>query len=304
MGDGAFTAITTVSVGGGSPFAIAAADMNADQKIDLVTAHNNSNNVKLIKATAARTYAVPTTAETFAAGAGPYAIALGDIDGKNGPDIVVANNGSSNVSLLLNSGGNAFATQVTSGTDAQPTAVLLGSFANTKLDFATANKNGNSATVRLNNGTNGFSSTATTISTGAKNPTAIVAGDWNADGKMDLAMANSGDMLAVIALGQGNGSFTAGTNPTVSTALGDHTIATADFNLDGKPDLAIANEKTGDVSILLGNGDGTFGAMTSFPVGTTPGSISIADLNKDSFPDLITTDRGANSVVIRLGQCS
>src|SRR5207248_1874764 len=100
-----------------------------------------------------------------------------------------------------------------------------------------------------------FSSAA---SYGAGNdPSAVAVGDFNRDGKLDLATANYNSANVSILPGNGNGtfglptSFAAGTDP--------RGIAAADFNRDGKLDLAVANFGSNNVSILLGNGDGTFG---------------------------------------------
>jgi hypothetical protein len=302
MGNGMFSAVTTVNLGGGSPYAVAAADLNADQKIDLVSAHNNANSIKVIKGMGNRAFAAPTAAETFTAGAGPIALALGDIDGQNGPDAVVANNGSNNVSLLLNTGQGAFSAQTTSSTGNQPTSVILARFVDQKLDYATANKNSNNAIVRTNSGSGGFSATSTTVM-GLNAPTDLVAGDWNGDQKIDLAVVNSGAASLLIALGAGNGTFINTVTPAVGTGTSNRTIAAADMNQDGKLDLLVANETAGDVSILLGMGDGTFAAQMQFPISTTPGSLSVADLNKDGLPDLVATDRGNNAVMVRLNQC-
>src|SRR5205823_6277911 len=67
------------------------------------------------------------------------------------------------------------------------------------------------------------------------------------------------------------GMFSAGDQP-VSVAVGD-------FNGDGKPDLAVANQFSADVSILLGNGDGTFGLAVNYPAGSAPSSLAVGDFN-------------------------
>lgn len=299
-GDGNFGSVTTVSVGGGSPFSIAAADVTGDSKVDLVTAHSNASAIKVVKATAtARTYMAPTAAETFSAGASPYGVALAAIDNTNGIDAVVANNGSNNVSFLSNTGTGTFAAQTTTAAESQPTAIALGRFVNEKFDYAVANKNGNSVTVRLNNGSTGFSTTAITLP-GLKAPTSLTLGDWDGDQKTDLAIANSSDGTVQLIKGSGTGTFADGAALNVGSGASNRTIATGDFNRDGKPDLAVANEATGDVSVLLNLGDGTFASQVLIPVGATPGSISVADLNKDGLDDLITTDRGTNNVTVRL----
>jgi FG-GAP-like repeat len=95
-------------------------------------------------------------------------------------------------------------------------------------------------------------------------------------------------------------SYPVGTSPTA--------IAVADFNGDGKPDLAVANSgdpntnDDGNVSILLGKGDGTFQGSTTFNAGKNPWSIAVGDFNRDGKKDLAVLDGGEASVSILFGK--
>lgn len=95
------------------------------------------------------------------------------------------------------------------------------------------------------------------------------------------------------------GSFGPATNFTVGTF--PTSVAIGDLNLDGKPDLAVANSGIDNVSILLGDGTGSFGLATNFAVGTFPTSVSIGDLNGDGKPDLAVANYNSNNVSILLG---
>ena len=88
-------------------------------------------------------------------------------------------------------------------------------------------------------------------------------------------------------------NFAAGSNP--------FSIAIGDLNGDGKPDLAVANVNSNNVSILLGDGTGSFGPATNFAVGTNPESVAIGDFNGDGKPDLAVANIGSDSVSILLG---
>ncbi len=84
--------------------------------------------------------------------------------------------------------------------------------------------------------------------------------------------------------------YTVGSNP--------QSLCIADFNKDGKPDLATVNTLGNDVSILMNNGDGTFAAAVSYAVGTHPTAACIIDVDDDSWPDLAVTNYGSASISI------
>ena len=91
-------------------------------------------------------------------------------------------------------------------------------------------------------------------------------------------------------------NFPVGSNPW--------SVAVGDFNRDGNPDLAIANQASANVSVLLGNGNGGFGATTNFAVGIGPVSIAVGDFNRDSNPDLVTANAIYDNVSVLLGNGS
>jgi hypothetical protein len=126
-------------------------------------------------------------------------------------------------------------------------------------------------------------------------------GDFNGDGKQDLAVANNDSDNMSILLGDGIGNFSAPTNFQV----GDDplSVAEGDFNGDGKQDLAVANQVSDNVSILLGNGDGTFSAPTNFSVGDAPYSVAVGDFNGDGKQDLAVANAFSDNVSILLREC-
>ena len=96
-------------------------------------------------------------------------------------------------------------------------------------------------------------------------PWSITEGDFNGDGALDVAVADTNGGMSVL-LGNGNGTF----QPAVNYAAGSDPIAVTvgDFNGDGKADLAVANDQGGSVSVLLGNGNGTFQAAVNYAAGS------------------------------------
>jgi hypothetical protein len=124
-------------------------------------------------------------------------------------------------------------------------------------------------------------------------PSAVAVGDFNGDGKQDLAVANYYSANVSVLLGKGDGTFLPAVN--YAAGVGPDAVAVGDFNGDGKPDLAVANLGTypyysdSSVSVLLGNGDGTFQAAQNFPAGPagdSPRSVAVGDFNGDDTPDL------------------
>jgi hypothetical protein len=143
-------------------------------------------------------------------------------------------------------------------------------------------------------------------------PVAVAAGDFNGDGNLDLAVANSGnpgidDGNVSILLGSGDGTF----QPALTVAAGKNpfAIAVGDFNGDGRLDLVVANSGinpaggwlAGSVSVLLGNGDGTFQAHVDYATGNGPVSVAIGDFNGDHVLDLAIAARSDHVVSVLLG---
>ncbi|MBD2119009.1 beta strand repeat-containing protein, partial [Microcystis wesenbergii] len=126
----------------------------------------------------------------------------------------------------------------------------------------------------------------------------VTVGDFNGDGKSDLAVANVDGGNVSVLLGTGTGSFGTATNFTVGVGL--RSVTVGDFNGDGKSDLAVANTFGYNVSVLLGTGTGSFGTATNFTVGSGPRSVTVGDFNGDGKSDLAVANRLGNNVSILL----
>src|SRR5437667_420699 len=132
------------------------------------------------------------------------------------------------------------------------------------------------------------------------NPTSAAVGDFNGDGKLDLAVANAGSKNVSVLLGNGDGTFKA---PVNFGAPGPQSVAVGDFNGDGKLDLAVTNA---GVSILLGHVNGTFQAPMSYGTKGAPTSVAVGDFNRDGKLDLVVANLvnnsgGAGSMGVLLG---
>src|SRR6266850_1442587 len=131
-------------------------------------------------------------------------------------------------------------------------------------------------------------------------PVSVIAVDFNGDGKLDLAAANSSSNTVSILLGKGDGSF--GPKTDFVTSAGPRAVTAGDFNGDGKLDLAAANSSSNTVSILLGKGDGSFGPKTDFVTSAGPRAVTAGDFNGDGKLDLAVANSGSSTVSILAGK--
>src|SRR6185437_14824486 len=107
--------------------------------------------------------------------------------------------------------------------------------------------------------------------------------------KPDLAVVNDFGSNVSVLLNHGDGTFAAKVDYV--TAYAPDSVAVADMNGDGKPDLVVANAY-GTMTVLLGNGDGTFAAMLGYASGLDSRQVVVADLNGDGKPDLAVANSG------------
>ena len=132
-------------------------------------------------------------------------------------------------------------------------------------------------------------------------PFGIVAGDFNGDGKTDIATANAGAATVSVLPGAGDGTLDAAvTTPVGGVPQG---LATGNFNGDARPDLAVADGGSTNVVILLGAGGGNFTPGGSFAVSPPPQRVAVADFNNDGSLDLaaLGTENGGGRVNVLLG---
>jgi hypothetical protein len=263
----------------------------------------------------------PTSSLNFAtsfptAGGQPNSVLLADFNGDGILDMALFQCPEGNCgnilspqvsgSLLLGHGDGTFSKKSDFTTIGPPESGIVGDFnGDGRPDLVVMsgdNGSGASITIFLNNGDGTFG-TGQRVSGADGQFTGIAAGDFNHDGKLDLAVSISEFEFigVVIYFGSGDGTFSGGGGPDPSDISHPSTLFTADFNGDGILDLAVVDpgsSVSNGLTIFLGNGDGTFSvAPTQPPVASCD---AVADFNGDGIPDLALSN-ASNPLVILLG---
>jgi hypothetical protein len=131
----------------------------------------------------------------------------------------------------------------------------------------------------------------------------VAAADFNGDGRVDIAATSlNGSTVATYLRNAANTGFSQEGTPN-PTGSGPRDVVAADFNADGRPDLATSNLNAGSVTVLLRRPGGGFASKAAaIPVGTSPEGIDAADFNGDGLPDIAVAVLGTNTVNVLLRQ--
>jgi hypothetical protein len=218
-------------------------------------------------------------AQTFETGLASVSVAIGDLSGDGNPDLAVANDNGSTVSVLLGNGDGTFGAKIDYQTYYNAQSVAIGDLNDDGKPDLAVECYSSRVSVLLGNGDGTFGAHTDFVTSGGDGSVAI--GDLNSDGNLDLAVACNWSSCVSVLLGVGDGTFEAKTD--FRTAHGPLFVVVGDLNGDRRLDLATASDS---VSVLLGKGDGTFWDKTDYEVGGRPMSVAIGDLNGDGTPDL------------------
>lgn len=238
-------------------------------------------------------------------GSAPFNVAHGDFNNDGLPDVVTANYGSNNISVLIRNNTNSgFNEKVDFPVGTTPRMVIVADFnGDGKLDIAAASHGTSRQIFVLIRNQNPVESGGFTTEPVIITPyqlTSIASGDMNADGATDLiAVHYNNNSIKIYQRNSTNSGFVG--DPNIAVGSGMTNGAVGDLNGDGKLDIAVSNWNNNTVSVLYRNAANTgFSAASNFGVGAAPRGIAIADFNVDGKADIATGNHDGLSVSVSL----
>jgi len=296
-GDGTLQAPVTYPANDWPGFVVLG-DFNKDGHLDVAVANRaigTPGQVLIFLGKGDGTLNSPTTYGPFT---DAFSMAVGDVNHDGKLDIVLADTAAG--ILLLGNGDGTFGTGIPIGASDAVWFAIADFNGDHQPDLAVAYNSGQFVEIMLGNGHGTF--TISTLLPVSTPPIALAAKDLNGDGVPDIAVAdeavnnlnsNVTVLLATV------GGFSATKYPYGKEP---RSIAIADFNHDGKPDIVTANEFDGKVRLFMNAGGGVFRTPLVFPIGApTAVDLAVGDLNGDGKPDIVVTD-GLNAVRVMLHQ--
>lgn len=229
----------------------------------------------------------------------PTRLALGDLNGDSKLDLIAASRSSGSLSLLSGKGDGGFDTYRRVSVSGAPTSMLLSEVTGDQFLDIIVGGDGGGATLWMFPG-KGDGTVLPARSLASASTASLAGGDYNADGKYDIAVpyfAFAANGIGFL-FGKGDGTFTNGGSQGLPS--GSFGISSADFNGDGKADLAVTLYDDSTVGILLSQG-GKFSSPSYLRAGAGPHGVVAADFNGDSKADIVVTDPDGGALRVFLG---
>ena len=242
------------------PYAIATGDFNNDSKLDIAVANYGSNSLSIRLGNGLGGFGGSVSVSTsFFGASNPSSIISNDFDRDGNADLAVTMFTGNRVLIFLGNGSGVFATSPTSySVGARPISVIAQDLnSDGFLDVAVANQNTPFSISVLLGTVNAPFLAAQTTYVANTSPSSIASGDFNGDGILDLACAQSGSASMAVFRGTGSGAFLPRTDFASNVGAQPQSIAAGDFNNDLRLDIATANNAAANadkgISIFLNN---------------------------------------------------
>ena len=289
---------------GEKTYALFSADLDGDGHVDLVAANEQGNSVTAFRNLGDGTFAGAPSVRT---GNYPTGGGIADFNRDGVPDLVTANYHGNSVSVLLGVGDGTLRPGVdyATATGAATSNLAVGDLDGDGTPDVVATNPALGSFSQFMGRTDGTLSPAVNVPVGivdASGPFSAAIGDFDGDGRDDVAVADLVSRRMIVRLGNGDGTL----GPEASYPIGGipaFIVVAHDVDLDGTLDLVVANRGSDDVSVLPGRGDGSFRdpVVSGTGAGTGPYAIAVADFDLDGVPDVATANYLTSTASVLLG---